>query len=292
MRSATVQPPAPVARSQSILSDVPFLSLFPFLLMSFGIGWGILALYIFLPDLMSGMFGQLTGNHPLFFLAVWSPAIAAVILVLYHSGVPGVKRFGARLLLWRAPVAWYAFLIIGIPLVFLGGAAIRGNLFTDPFPFPSWQPLVVAMVLAAIKGPLEEFGWRGVALPILQRKMAPIAAALVLGALWGLWHLPAFLLSGTQQSQWSFGPFFLGCIALSVIVTPLFNTSGGSILLAALFHYLLMNPILPDAEPYDTYILVVVAVVIVLLHRGRMFTRAHAVTQVVPARVVETPEGL
>ena len=134
----------------------------------------------------------------------------------------------------------------------------------------------------AIKGPIEEFGWRGLALPLLQRKFVPILAALILGVIWGFWHLPAFMLSGTPQSAWSFTPFFVGSIALSVIVTPLFNTSRGSILLPALFHFLLNNPIWPDAQPYDIYLFVVAAALVVWFNRKAMFTREGAVTRVIP----------
>jgi len=282
MKNDIAQPSLPTKASGINRSDLPFLSLLPFLLITFAIAWGILALFIFLPDQMTGAFGELTGQHPLFFLAVYAPAIAAFAVVAYHNRIRGLVRFLSRLLLWRCSLAWYAFLIIGIPLIFVGGSAIKGNLFTDAFPFSSFQSLLVALVFAAVKGPVEEFGWRGVALPLLQRKFAPIWAGLILGGIWGFWHLPAFLLSGTQQSEWSFAPFFVGCIALSVIVTPLFNASRGSILLTALFHFVLMNPILPDAEPYDTYIILVVAVVIVWLNRQTMFTRKHVVTEVVP----------
>ncbi len=265
--------------------DLPLLSLIPFLLITFIVAWTILALFIILPDQMTSIFGQLTGQHPLFFLAVWAPAIAAFILVLNQTGISGLVRFLSRLLLWRCSGAWYVFLIIGIPLVFIVGAAIRGSLFADPFPFTTLPSMLNALGLASIKGPVEEFGWRGVALPILQRKLAPIWAGLILGVIWGLWHLPAFLLSGTQQSQWAVAPFFVGCIALSVIVTPLFNTSRGSVLLTAVFHFTVMNPVLPDAEPYDTYILVVVAAVIVWLNRQTIFTRKNAITEVVPQSV-------
>jgi membrane protease YdiL (CAAX protease family) len=261
---------------------IPFRSFLPFLLISFGIAWGILGLYISMPEQMETFFGQLTGKHPLFFIAVYAPAIAAFTLVSRNGGIVGLWRFLGRVLLWRCSAAWYAFLIMGIPLLFLCGSALRGNLFTEPFPFTSLQAVLVALVLAAIKGPIEEFGWRGFALPLLQRKFAPIWSGLILGIIWGLWHFPAFLLSGTQQSEWSFTAFFVGCLAISVIVTALFNRSHGSILLPAFFHFQLMNPVFPDAQPYDTYLLIVVASLIVLWNRKDMFTKEGSVTEVIP----------
>ena len=262
--------------------QIPFVSLVPFLLVAFGLAWGILALFIFLPDQMTGIFGELTGQHPLFFLAVWSPAIAAFIIVTYKDGLGGLRRYLSRLLLWRCSPAWYAFLIVGIPLLFFGGSALKGNLLENPFPFSSFRALVLALVMAMVKGPVEELGWRGLALPLLQRRLAPIWAGLILGVVWGFWHLPAFLLSGTQQSAWSFTPFFLGSVALSVIVTPLFNRSRGSILLPALFHFQCNNPIWPDAQPYDTFAFAAAAVVVVWINRKAMFSREGAVAEVIP----------
>ncbi len=262
--------------------QIPILSFVPFLLISFGLAWGILALFIFLPNQMVGIFGELTGQHPLFFLAVYAPAIAAFVVIAHNAGMGGLRRYLGRLLLWRCPLPWYAFMILGIPLIYIGGSALKGNLFVEPFPFSSFQSLILALVLMAIKGPIEEFGWRGLALPLLQRKFVPILAALILGVIWGFWHLPAFMLSGTPQSAWSFTPFFVGSIALSVIVTPLFNTSRGSILLPALFHFLLNNPIWPDAQPYDIYLFVVAAALVVWFNRKAMFTREGAVTRVIP----------
>ena len=262
--------------------QIPFFSLVPFLLVAFGLAWGILALFIFLPDQMTTLFGELTGQHPLFFLAVYAPAIAAFIVVTYYGGARGLRRYLTRLLLWRCSPAWYAFLIIGIPLLFFGGSALKGNLFSEPFPFSSFQTLVVALLFMAIKGPVEEFGWRGLALPLLQRKFAPIWAGLILGVIWGLWHFPAFLLSGTPQSAWSFTPFFVGSVAISVIVTQLFNASHGSILLPALFHFQLINPIWPDAQPYDTLFFVAAAILVVWFNRKVVFSREWGVTEVVP----------
>ena len=263
-------------------ADVPFNALVPFLLVTFGLAWGILALFIFLNDPMTALFGALTGQHPLFFLAVYAPAIAAFMVVLYYAGADGLRRYLARLLLWRCSPAWYAFLIIGIPLLFFGGSAMKGNLFAEPFPFSSFQALGAAMLFMAIKGPVEEFGWRGLALPLMQRKLAPLWAGLILGVIWGLWHFPAFLLSGTPQSAWSFTPFFVGSVAVSVIVTQLFNASRGSILLPALFHFQLINPIWPDAQPYDTLFFVAAALMVVWLNREAMLNRDGGVTEVIP----------
>jgi hypothetical protein len=281
MKLSKIPPTASVREAY----PVPFRSLAPFLLITFGLAWSILALYIFAPEPMAAIFGQLTGNHPLFFLAVYSPAIAAFALVFRNGGFPGLGRFLGRALLWRCSRGWYVFLLVGVPLIFIAGSAIRGNLFTEPFPFGSFQALILGLFLSAIKGPVEEFGWRGLALPLLQRKFAPIWAGLILGAIWGLWHMPAFLLSGTQQSEWSFAAFFAGCLAISVIATSLFNGSRGSILLSAFFHFTLMNPIFPDAQPYDTYMLIVAACLIVWRDRKEMFTREGSVTEVIPGGV-------
>ncbi|MDY7014258.1 MAG: type II CAAX endopeptidase family protein [Cyanobacteriota bacterium] len=272
--------------------QIPFISLVPFLLITFGLTWGILALFILLPKQMTAIFGELSGQHPLFIVAVWTPAIAAFIVVTHQSGLGGLRRYLSRLLLWRCSLAWYTFLAIGIPLLFYSGSALKGNLFAEPFPFASVQSLILALAVTLVIGPIEEFGWRGLALPLLQRKFAPIWAGLILGVIWGFWHLPAFLLSGTPQSAWSFTPFLFGSVALSFIVTPLFNTSRGSILLPALFHFQCNNPIWPDAQPYDTLFFVTAAALVVWVNRKPMFRRSGAVTNVIfPSRRFTTSQS-
>jgi hypothetical protein len=261
---------------------VPFGAIILFLVLTFGIAWGTLAAFIFFPETMVGLFGEITGQHPLFYLAVWAPSISAFIVILRLSGLKGLRRYLGRILIWRCSWGWYAFLLLGVPLVFFAGSLLKGNLSEVVFPFTSVSSFLVALVFIAIKGPVEEFGWRGLALPLFQRKMAPIWAALIIGVIWGLWHTPAFLLSGTEQSAWSFLPFFMGTIALSVIVTPLFNASRGSIFLPALFHFMLINPVWPDAQPYDTYLFALIAVVLVWLNRNTMFTRKYSITEVIP----------
>lgn len=255
-------------------------ALIPFFALSFGIPWGIAALVLLMPDAMADGLGELSATHPLFYLAVWAPAIAAIVTVLRYDGVTGLARFLKRLGRWRAGGGWYALMLLGIPAIYYAAAWLQTGAPEAWFPFASLGAYLAAAGLMLILGPIEEIGWRGLALPLLQRAMAPLWAALVLGLIWGIWHLPAFLLDGTPQSGWSFLPFLIGATAISVIVTPLFNSTRGSILLPLLLHFQLNNPLWPDAQPLDNALFVAVAVAIVWFNRHAMLRRGSAVTQV------------
>jgi uncharacterized protein len=263
-------------------NDLPDRALAPFLLIAFAIAWGLFACFALFPVWITQTFGPLSGRHPLFILAVYAPAIAACVLVARQGGVAALKKFLSRLRLWRARPAWWAFLLFGIPAVYLAGSAIKGNLTSYVLPFDNLSAALSSIGFMLILGPMEELGWRGFALPLLQRRLAPIWSSLILGAIWGLWHLPAFLMSGTPQSAWDFSPFVVGAIAISVILTPLFNSSGGSILFAVLFHFQLNNPLWPDAQPHDSAVFLVVAIIVALLNRRTMFSRTAGVTRVIP----------
>lgn len=256
--------------------------LLPFLLLVFGLAWSIFVLFILATDWVVSTFGALSGGHPLFILAVYAPAISALLLVSLRAGLAGTGRFLSRLFLWRASVWWYVFLILGFPAVSFVGAALKGNAMSAPMFTEPLGALLPAIGFMLVLGPVEELGWRGFALPILQRRFVPFWAGLVLGVIWAVWHLPAFLLSGTPQAAWGFMPFFAGSVACSVILTAFFNNARGSILLAMLFHFQMNNPLWPDAQPYDMYVYVTAAVVVVWLNRHAMFSKSNAVTQVIP----------
>jgi len=252
--------------------------------------WGIALALILLGEQLAAIFGELSASNPLFILAVYGPGIVAVGLVLWHYGRSGVGGFLSRLALWRLPLVWWAFLIVGVPAAFYLGAALTGSI-DDPFPFSPWTAVLPALASAIFLGPIEEFGWRGVALPLLQRRFAPLWAGLILGVIWAVWHIPAFLLSGTPQEAWSFAPYFVGVVSLSVIVTPMFNASRGSLLIPVLFHFQANNPIWPDAQPWDNWLFAAVAVVIVVLNWRTMTDRDAGVTDVVPGDGRDRPGG-
>lgn len=245
------------------------------------LGWGAGILMTVFQEQVESLFGPISYTNPAFIMVVYSPAFAAVILIWRHHGRGALRPFLNRFTLWRMSAAWWVFLV-SLPIVFYVAAAIAGSL-GDPFPYSPWYDVLPALGLALIIGPVEELGWRGVALPLLQRRFAPLWSALILGAVWGVWHLPAFFLSGTEQSAWDLGPFLVGVIALAVIVTPMFNASRGSLLIPVIFHFQMNGPAWPDAQPWDMYLFAAVAVVVVLLNRRAMLTREGAVTEILAA---------
>ena len=273
----------PVMPNPPASRRIPSSALVLFLSVTFLITWGVIGSYIVAPDLAAGLFGEISGSHPLFFLATWSPAIAAFGVVYLHGGVSGVRAFLSRLLMWRGSWGWAAFILLVIPLVFVAGSLIKGGPMLAPLPPEGAGAVVAVMFMMLFLGPVEEFGWRGVMQPLLQRHMAPVWAGILIGATWGIWHLPAFFLAGVVFADWNFLPFFVGNITLALLVTPIFNSARGSLLWPMLFHWQLINPFWADAQPWDTWILVAVAVVVVWWKRDTMFSREGAVTEVIPA---------
>lgn len=250
-------------------------------LITFGLCWGLGASMTFFPEQIEALVGPVGMTNPLFILAVYSPAIAGVGLVWWTHGLAGLKSYARRLLMFRMPAVWWVYLVVGLPAVFIAGALVKGEGF-GTFAFAPWYSVLPALGLTFLLGPMEELGWRGLALPLLLERMAPFWAGLLTGTMWALWHLPAFLIEGTPQSAWSFGAFFVGLVAAELSLTPMFEAARGSIVIPMLYHFQLNNPIWPDAQPFDSYLFVAVALVVVVLNRRTMFRRSREPIAVVP----------
>jgi membrane protease YdiL (CAAX protease family) len=82
----------------------------------------------------------------------------------------------------------------------------------------------------------EELGWRGYAQPQLEQRFLPVVAAVVLGVLWGFWHLPNFFIPGLPHYGVPLIAFVLYTIGLSLLAAWLLKYTRGSVLIATLFH--------------------------------------------------------
>lgn len=155
------------------------------------------------------------------------------------GGWPAVKDLLLRLIRVKVPVAWYLVAIL-TPAVIAALAVGAGALISAPAAIGALLPtgaLVGALLFNSWEWLItEETAWRGYALPRLQRRFNPLSASLLLGVLWGVWHLPLFLLPGSFQSTLPFAGFLISTVATSVTIGWLFNKARGSVLIVALFH--------------------------------------------------------
>ncbi len=212
--------------------------LVPFFLLTFLITWGIGAWAILLPEKTRELFGELNDTSPIYFLAIAAPTISATILSLAQDGWTGLRSLLARLTIWRFSVKWYALVLIGIPSA--GWIAARLVEARPLKPAQTTTQVLWLLFYILITGPLcEELGWRGFALPRLLDRFTPFTASLILGAIWGVWHLPSFFISGMVQAGMSLPLFLLNALLLSCFVTWVFRHTGGSVLITVLIHFMI-----------------------------------------------------
>ena len=172
-------------------------------------------------------------------VALWSITPILFLAVAATSGRAGISDLGHRLVRWRVPGRCYLFAMLLPPVIAALTASIAGL---------AGVTVELGDVLSASGAAIyftygvglflltEEAGWRGVVLPRLQARMAPLTASLLLGVIWAVWHIPSLHIPGETDEGLSLPVFAVLVISTSVLVTALVNASSGSVLIAALFH--------------------------------------------------------
>ena len=153
--------PKPVSTRTEQSKDIASWQIVPFLSIVFGLAWSLFALFVLRAEWVEATFGELSGSHPLFILAVYAPAMAALLIVSLNAGVAGIARFLSRLSLWRVSWQWYAFLIVGFPIIFFLGSIVKGNAMTAPLFTENIIHMLPLIGFMMVLGPIEEIGWRG-----------------------------------------------------------------------------------------------------------------------------------
>lgn len=263
--------------------DVATSAIVPFVLLTFAVTWGIMLLFIFFPQFVPAFFGPMGVTHPLYLLAVWTPGLVAMTLITLSTGFVGLRRYFSRLFHVNAAWSWWAFVILALPLMKIAGAILNGTPISGWLNLqPFWGILGISVFMLFL-GPVEEFGWRGFVLPLMQRIMTPALAGLIIGLFWSVWHIPAFFLDGTPHTAWSMMPFIIGVTSVGVVMAVVYNKTGGNLLFPILIHWQLNIEFWPEAQPWENYLNLALAVVLLWVHRDVMFSRDKGLTEVVPA---------
>lgn len=208
------------------------------------------------------------------------PAVAAIVVSAVTEGRPGVKTLLRRLTIWRVGLRWYA-VALGLPMLLSLGVAASGSLSGAPGPieFSPISPLTMIIFVLVVG---EEIGWRGYALPKLLQSHSALTASLILGVLWGGWHLPTFFIPGAPQAGIPFIAFLLFTTGASVLFTWLYRHTQGSLLIATVFHGAINsfgfvnNALDPAARWWVTGAVYIVAALIVSVIAGLNLGRRPA----------------
>lgn len=261
------------------------MSKFPivwFYILSFGIAW-----LGWIPVAL-GSHGVSPFDQPYFqFLLIFpaiSPTLAAVIVTRIVYGRTEVGDLLRSLILWRVGLGWYLVAVFGPLALLLAGQGITkwlGFAAAQPEPQSELLPLAIsAFVMSLFSNPWEEVGWRGFALPHLQKRYTAWVATLIIGGLWGLWHLPLFFWRGNPMSAYPFLPWFLSTVAVTFVYTWLYNSTKGSLLPVALFHIALntFGVVIRGVSVFSLVIVyALVALVIVVTFGGTDLSRGGRV---------------
>lgn len=168
-----------------------------------------------------------------------SPGIIALILTGVLSKWAGLKTLFREVVKWRVKFKWYIIIII-LSIVLCGLSLFLFNSIFGQInkPEPAYNFLFYFILILPLSALWEELGWRGFLLPILQEKYSPLKASMIIGFVWGLWHLPIYLAIDPYGDKTIifFFIMFIGCFALSTITTWLYNSTRGSLFICILFH--------------------------------------------------------
>jgi len=218
--------------AQGLARRRPVLAYFA---LTFAISW-LGALLVVAPALVKGRAVSKTSGLLMFPAMLLGPLVAGVVLTRVVDGPGGLRRLAAQATRMRVPLRWYLPLLLPPGLV-LAVLFLLKSLFA-----PSFAPntFLIGMAFGVPAGLLEEIGWTGYALPKMSEELGAMRAGVLLGILWGLWHLPVIDFLGTATPHGRYlGAFLLAFLAamtaMRVLISWIFANSG-SLLLAQAMH--------------------------------------------------------
>jgi uncharacterized protein len=172
-------------------------------------------------------------------------AAACLIVTAITRGANGTKALLRRFLLWRVGAKWYAVVLLVPVAIYMAAMLLHAILSGAPPDFddtlsrsifgnsaPIWLFIVPFFLVDALTNG-EELAWRGFVLPRYQARSSALVSSLIVGVIWGLWHL---LPKVAPEGAWAVAYAIHHNVALAVLFTWVYNSTRGSLLLATLFH--------------------------------------------------------
>lgn len=203
--------------------------------------------FLHLSELLQGTLD--TGFRPYFILLIFSfgPTVAGLVVTALFQGKAGLQRIAKELTHVRLSARWYG-LLFALPLALCLVSLVIGYVLSgfQPIHFNFLIPVALLfpflMYMIIFTGLAEEIGWRGYALPELQKKYTAEKASWILGIAWGLWHIPVNLVPIYLRGELQI-PFVItillaltfGIVGWTIVLTWIYNKTN-SLWLIVLLH--------------------------------------------------------
>lgn len=172
-------------------------------------------------------------------LMLFGPGIVAIFVTGINEGRSGVLNLLARFLKWRVNIIWYLIALFGPAVLCLASRQISillGSNIHKLQPLPDLLMAFATTFIIYFFLNTEEFAWRGYALPKLQDRFGITKATFILGIIWGVFHLPLFLMKGGHPAGYPFPLYLLMTLAMTFTFTWVFNNTNGGLLFVHLLH--------------------------------------------------------
>jgi membrane protease YdiL (CAAX protease family) len=173
----------------------------------------------------------------MFPIMILGPAAASIILTAITEGKEGLRNLFSRMTKWKVPGKWYLIAFLISPCLIMTVLLLLTG-FVSPAFTPNFFPFGLLFGIPA--GFFEEIGWTGFAFPQMRLSLSFTKSGIILGFLWGLWHLPVIDFLGAASPHGEYWlPFALSFIvamaAIRIIIVWIY-TNTNSVLLAQLLH--------------------------------------------------------
>jgi uncharacterized protein len=203
--------------------------------LTFAVSW-LGAFLVAAPQLLRGEAIPKFAGLMMFPAMLLGPSAVGILLARIADGPTGLRDLFSRMRRVSVPARWYAALLI--PPVLVLTVLFCMKTFVSPVFAPN--RFFVGIGFGFVAGFFEEIGWMGFAFPKMRRPDSALVPAVLLGLLWGCWHIPVIDYLGTSTPHGSYWlPFFLAftaaLTAMRVLIAWVYSNTN-SVLLTQLLH--------------------------------------------------------